>query len=164
MFGRNALEWVLSFSKRDWSEVSWYPSDQMAEEKRSLTAGAVRLMGGVTLAVSNVLGASKICDFLLGAGPLDELLRDVPLLEGTAVILLLVTGSSRGRGVVKSWSRRLVKHEHVGGVTDWHGTICSTVVGAYASGVCETKPWAYPRSWGSSDPLFREVGFPSFIA
>ena len=123
MFGRNALEWVLSFSKRDWSEVSWYPSDQMAEEKRSLTAGAVRLMGGVTLAVSNVLGASKICDFLLGAGPLDELLRDVPLLEGTAITLLLVTGSSRGRGVVKSWSRRLVKHEHVGGVTDWHGTI-----------------------------------------
>ena len=71
---------------------------------------------------SELLRFSHRCDVLLGAGDLVHLLPDLDLLDQSSLALLLVPGVSRGRGLVKSWSRRPVRHESVGGATAWHGT------------------------------------------
>ena len=125
VFGPNSLEWILSLSKRDWSAIAWWPSQEIDDSERALTLAALALLGGDSLRPDEVGSASTKADVLLGSGPLLALSKALEELDSETSILLLISGACRSRGPVKSWSRRVIGHEAVGGVTDWVGTSLS---------------------------------------
>ena len=132
LFGPNALDWLLSLSKRDWAEVVWFPSPLLEPSDAAQFLDLLKFVGGRLIQdLPELRRFSHQCDVLLGAGELGHLLPDLLHFDQSTLALLLVPGISRGRGSVKSWSRRPVRHESVGGVTDWHGT-------------CFARHWSLP--------------------
>jgi hypothetical protein len=57
------------WSKRDWSEVAWFPSLGLSEPGATLTVEALKLVGGRTLLPEEVRFATQACDVILGAAP-----------------------------------------------------------------------------------------------
>jgi hypothetical protein len=122
VFGENALEWMLSLSRRDWSDIAWLPSLTSTSEELELTEGVLKLMNGRRVLAGQVEKTLRDADLYLGAGPRGSLAEDLKPLDPTVLTILLVSGEWMRRGVFKNWQGRSFTHEQVGGVTDWRGT------------------------------------------
>ena len=121
IFGANSLEWLLSLSKGDWSEILWLPSPDMDSEEKLLVCEALRLLEGRSIQVEDALDTSKNVDVLLGGGEFKSWSKLLSRCADSSVVLAINDGHQRR--VVGRWSRVLVTHEIVGGVTDWFGTL-----------------------------------------
>jgi hypothetical protein len=94
VFGENALDWILSLSKKDWSEVGWFPSSALGPtEKAALTLAALPLIGGRLLLPDETTQASNDCDILLGSGLVGHLLMDLEALDPSTLAILVLSGT-----------------------------------------------------------------------
>jgi hypothetical protein len=105
VFGTNALEQLLNLSKGSWADVSWLTSDSECQDKRALTLGAIKLIGGRSIESSE---ASKNVDVLLGADLAAPLVAELDRLDPSVPALLMVTGSQAlvQQDSVRSWSSK----------------------------------------------------------
>lgn len=117
VFGSNSLDWLLSFSPRDWSViyVARVPSLDIFATK------VHRRMNVITSELHDWVAHSRSCDVLLGAGSasgmskiLAELAKDIP------TIMFAPGSSARDRRGISS---RVLHHHSVGGATSCSGRL-----------------------------------------
>lgn len=108
-------------------------SPLIERHEHTLTLGALGLVGGRILSQHDAFQTSRDADGRsTGCWIEQTLLTDLQPLDPSWVTLLVVVGGEWGRrGIAESWARLALKHEHVGGVTDWKG-------------LCLSNHWAIP--------------------
>ena len=102
IFGLNSLEWLLSLSKGDWSEILWLPSLDIDQAQHALVSEALRLLDGRIIEAKDSVKLSSDADVLLGAGPGTSLSKLLSALDVSSVILAITAVNQRNRG----WSKR----------------------------------------------------------
>ena len=123
IFGIESLEWLLSLSKGDWSEICL---TDINKAEHCLVVEVLQLLGDRIIEAEGAEDAVKIsldADVLLGAGPGISSSKVPSLLDVSLVILAITAVNQRNRGWSKAWSCSFFTHEQVGGVTEWSGTI-----------------------------------------
>jgi hypothetical protein len=83
------LEQLLNLSKDNWADIAWLTSDSRCQDKRALTLGAIKLIGGRSIESSEAL---KNVDVLLGTNLAAPLVAEHDWLDPSVPTLLMVTG------------------------------------------------------------------------
>jgi hypothetical protein len=113
VFGQNAVDWLLSFSHRDWATI------YVAQPSRltSFDSKVFRRMGVIISPSISWLAHSKSCDVLLGAGDGTDLAFILNHLESTVPALIVCSSRASGSRQLRNLPSWPLHHSVAGGTT-----------------------------------------------